>query len=245
MQEGDSWCIRAQWLSRKADALEERMTMTRTRKLFSAGLVAIVACEVAFVVTVGRRQPIPPTAHRQVEPKVATGLPANELAAGPRTETTALTLPSPVVNPDSSSQPSQPAVPKIQVRDPPPQPPEPPAEPLLMYNGYALRDPVAREALAFVGRDENAEAYWYAAINDPSLSPNERQDLIEDLNEDGLSDPKNPTAEDLPLIANRILVLEEVAWYAMDEVNAAAFQEAYKDLVNLGSLVVGGGEPVQ
>ena len=107
------------------------------------------------------------------------------------------------------------------------------------------QDPVARLALAFVGMDEEAEAYWYEAINDPNLPPNERQDLIEDLNEDGLSDPKHPTADDLPLIVNRMLIIEEVAWDAMDEVNAAAFQEAYKDLVNLGRLVLGNGEPVQ
>ena len=34
--------------------------------------------------------------------------------------------------------------------------------------------------------DEGAEAYWYEAINDPSLSAHERQDLIEDLNEEGI-----------------------------------------------------------
>ena len=61
----------------------------------------------------------------------------------------------------------------------------------------------------------------------------ERQDLIEDLNEDGLSDPHNPTADDLPLILSRIQIIEEVVWDAMDEVNADAFLEAYKDLVNL------------
>ena len=32
-----------------------------------------------------------------------------------------------------------------------------------------LKDPVAREALAFVGADPVAEAYWYAAINDPKV----------------------------------------------------------------------------
>jgi len=88
-----------------------------------------------------------------------------------------------------------------------------------------LKDPVARLALAWVGADEDAEAYWYSAINDPNLPPNERQDLIEDLNEDGLSDPKRPTAEDLPLIISRLVIIEEVAPDAMDSVNADAFQE--------------------
>jgi hypothetical protein len=101
-----------------------------------------------------------------------------------------------------------------------------------------LQDPVARVALAFVGADPDAEMYWYEAINNPSLSAHERQDLIEDLNEDGLSDPQNPTAADLPLILNRLQLIEEVVWDAMDEVNADAFLEAYKDLVNLAFLAM-------
>jgi hypothetical protein len=96
-----------------------------------------------------------------------------------------------------------------------------------------LKDPVARMALNFVGLDEDAEAYWYAAINDPALSAHERSDLIEDLNEDGFPDPKNITADDLPLIMSRMLLIEELAPESMDEVNAAAFREAYKDLVNM------------
>lgn len=104
-----------------------------------------------------------------------------------------------------------------------------------------LQDPAARVALAFVGADPDAETYWYAAINDPGLSAHERQDLIEDLNEDGLSDPQNPTVEDLPLILNRLQLIEAVASDAMDEVNADAFQEAYKDLVNLAIQALGQG----
>lgn len=96
-----------------------------------------------------------------------------------------------------------------------------------------IHDPVARIALSFVGADPDAEAYWIDAINNPDLSAEERQNLIEDLNEDGLSDPENPTADDLPLIENRILLIEDIAPDAMDDVNAAAFQEAYKDLMNM------------
>jgi hypothetical protein len=104
---------------------------------------------------------------------------------------------------------------------------------------------VARVALALVGTDPEAEAYWYEAINDPSLSAHEREDLIEDLNEEGLPDPKHPTADDLPLIVSRLMVIEEAGPYAMDKVNADAFQEAYKDLVNLANVAMGGGEPVR
>ena len=108
-----------------------------------------------------------------------------------------------------------------------------------------MKDPLAREALALVGVDPTAEAYWEAAINDPNLSAHERQDLIEDLNEDGLSDPKHPAPEDLPVILRRIQLIETGGPYAMDQVNADAFQEAYKDLVNLANLAMGGGDPVR
>ena len=94
-----------------------------------------------------------------------------------------------------------------------------------------IQDPDARAALGMVGMDPDAEAYWVSAINDPSLGPTERQDLIEDLNEDGLSDPKHPGPEDMPLIMNRLALIEDLAPYAMDQVNADAFAEAHKDLM--------------
>ncbi len=96
-----------------------------------------------------------------------------------------------------------------------------------------VQDPLARVALRFVGADPDAEAYWGMAINDPSLSAHERQDLIEDLNEDGFPDPEHPTASDLPLIVSRIDLIEELAPAAVDKVNWDAFLEAHKDLVNM------------
>ncbi len=108
-----------------------------------------------------------------------------------------------------------------------------------------LKDPIAREALSLVGLDPEAEAYWFEAINDMNLPPNERQDLIEDLNEEGLPDPKHPTIDDLPLIFSRLELIETIGPAAADEVNADAFNEAYKDLLNLAELAMGGGEPVK
>jgi hypothetical protein len=108
-----------------------------------------------------------------------------------------------------------------------------------------LQDPLAREALAFVGADPFAEEYWFAAINDPSLPAQERQDLIEDLNEDGLSDPKHPGLQDLPLIMNRLVLIEKVAPTAPDQVNADALEEAYKDLQQLARMAAGSGEQVK
>jgi hypothetical protein len=103
----------------------------------------------------------------------------------------------------------------------------------LTINGYVVQDPTARLALSSVGTDEDADEYWSEAINNPNLPSQERRDLIEDLNQDGLSDPQHPTAADIPIIVNRIQLIEEMAPNAMDQVNADAFAEAYRDLVNM------------
>jgi hypothetical protein len=108
-----------------------------------------------------------------------------------------------------------------------------------------LRDPIARVALTLVGMDPDAEDYWFGAINDLSLPANERQNLIEDLNEEGLPDPEHPTLDDLPLIFNRLALIETIAPDAADEVNFDAFREAYTDLLNLAQLAIGSGEPVR
>jgi hypothetical protein len=104
---------------------------------------------------------------------------------------------------------------------------------------------MARTALSLVGLDPQAEEYWIGAINDPNLSAHERQNLIEDLNEDGLSDPKHPSLEDLPVIMNRLRLIEQLAYNPMDQVNLDAFAEAHKDLVNLANVALGRGEPVR
>lgn len=106
-----------------------------------------------------------------------------------------------------------------------------------------LQDPTAREALALVGVDAVATEYWIAAINDPKLPDEERQDLIEDLNETGYTNNKRPTLEDLPLIETRIVLIEMLAPNAMDQVNADAFQEAYKDLTQMRARLLGLPDP--
>lgn len=98
--------------------------------------------------------------------------------------------------------------------------------------GPEIQDPLARVALSLVGVDPAAEAYWVEAIFDPGLSDQEREDLMEDLNETGLSNPKRPAPEDFPLIANRIRIIEEVAPYA-DRFMLNHLGEAYNDLVVL------------
>ncbi len=105
----------------------------------------------------------------------------------------------------------------------------------LKINGYEVQDPMARIALNFVGLDPDADSYWAGAINDSSLPSEERKDLIEDLNEDGLADPHHPSAVDRPLILARIRLIERLAPNAMDDVNRDAFAEAYKDLVGMAN----------
>jgi hypothetical protein len=97
----------------------------------------------------------------------------------------------------------------------------------------AAKEPLARLALNFVGQDARANAFYQQAINDPALTRSHRRNLIEDLNEDGFADPRNLTGNDLPLIQNRIALIEQLSPSAMDQVNAEAFQEAYKDLINM------------
>jgi hypothetical protein len=103
----------------------------------------------------------------------------------------------------------------------------------------AAREPFARLALTFAGADPRATEFYAETINDPALTPNHRRNLIEDLNQDGFADPKNLTANDLPLIENRIELIEKLAPSALDDANAAAFQEAYKDLLLMQSKITG------
>jgi hypothetical protein len=95
-----------------------------------------------------------------------------------------------------------------------------------------IQDPDARVALSLVGADPVAEQYWLAAIYDTSLSDHERENLMEDLNEEGLSNPKHPTPEDLVLIRNRLPAIEN-AWGGADPFMQRHLWEAYKDLVKL------------
>jgi hypothetical protein len=97
-----------------------------------------------------------------------------------------------------------------------------------------LQDPDARVALALVGTDPDAEAYWMDAIFDSSLPDEERDDLMEDLNEVGFANPKQLGPDDLPLILNRLAIIEQVAPYA-DDFMAPHLAEAYKDLVNMAN----------
>jgi hypothetical protein len=95
-----------------------------------------------------------------------------------------------------------------------------------------VKEQRGRIALGMIGYDPDADDVWISIINDPSVSPNARSNLIEDLNEDGLS-YRNLTMDDLPVIEYRLELIEDLLPYAMDQVNEDAFKEARKDLENM------------
>lgn len=102
-----------------------------------------------------------------------------------------------------------------------------------------LDDPVFKEELGrynlnFVGDDPNANEIWASLIYDTSLSESVREDLMENLNENGFSggDGSVATVDDLPLIENRLALLKEHMSGA-DEFMLEHLAEAYKDLANM------------
>lgn len=193
-------------------------------------LLVVAAGLCVFAVTSARRE-----AARQAALQKAQAARAAALAQAPVPRVFTPPLPEPAppdpeVRPAAKTPPAQPA--KVSVKPPITAPVAAQAAPA-PGGKKPWVDPLAREALGMVGLDPQAEVVWLLAINNPDLPPNERQDLIEDLNEDGFPDPKNITLNDLPLILSRLEVIEACAAGAMDEVNAEAFMEAYKDLVNM------------
>ena len=164
-------------------------------------------------------------AARSTGAEVNKSIEPSPAAEEPRPATAATALPMP--DEKRAAAPSPMPARRDVASNPPPTPANTPPQDLL------IPKPLARAALGFVGADPEAETVWALAINDPDRSPNERKDLIEDLNEDGFPDPKHVTADDLPLILSRLELIEEFAPDSMDEVNAAAFAEAYKDLGNM------------
>jgi hypothetical protein len=112
-----------------------------------------------------------------------------------------------------------------------------------LLTNSAGKEPLARLALNYVGADALANEFYQRTINDPILNKSHRKNLIEDLNQDGFADTKNLTPRDLPLIQNRLALIEQLAPSPMDEINAAALKEAYKDLLNMQAKITGQAAP--
>jgi len=207
------------------------------KRVTIVGLLGGIAVALVGGVIIFNRQPAPPVPRKTVPAEGGADLKAAP-SQGRHVAAPAMRPP-----PQERSAPEAPGASIVDTRqtpsaktpdraNPDKRPPaSPPARP-----GAAkppARNPEARDALSRVGFDPAAEAVWFRAINDPDLPPEERKDLIEDLNEDGFPDPRNLTEADLPLILSRIALIEELLPGAMDEVNDAAFREAYRDLVNM------------
>ena len=191
----------------------------KQKTILVLGLAVVIGVAVA---TRGVRPPVPRQSVRQSVERA----PVREQAAPPVVTRAENPDPSPAEQPRNISE-SAPAVTNsprmiaVQSNQTPPQ-------------KEKIADPLARAALSLVGVDADAEQYWIAAIYDPNLSDQEREDLMEDLNEEGLSNPRNPDPEDLPLILNRLAIIEEIAPHA-DGFMLPRLREAYNDLMHLAS----------
>jgi hypothetical protein len=98
------------------------------------------------------------------------------------------------------------------------------------------RESLARVGLAYVGVSQEAGELWHSAMLDTTLKPDHRRELVEDLNTDGLINKKNPTLQDLQIIAKRYELTQAYLQqdYAQnDPVLRKAFLEADKDLRNM------------
>ncbi|MEI6861289.1 MAG: hypothetical protein WCL04_03460 [Verrucomicrobiota bacterium] len=138
--------------------------------------------------------------------------------------------PAPAAKPARAAARPRQAASTLAERSSDPAPADSPALPPVPVSAFQADAKLAREALALVGTSPEADQYWIASINDLSLSNKERRELIEDLTDTGL--PPNPTVENLPLIVTRIQLIDQLAPAAIDQINANAFAEARKDLVN-------------
>jgi hypothetical protein len=180
------------------------------------GIGAVIAGVIMGMMAVMQRQP---------EKVLVVVAPASQPAAAPASEMSPSAPPVEI----QAAETGWPAPAVVEI-SPPPKIQMPAASGgLAQKSKRQLQDPAARMALSLVGADSGAEQYWLAAIFDPALPDQEREDLMEDLNEDGLSNPEHPGLEDLPLIVNRLQIIEEIAPYA-DEFMLTHLGEAFKDL---------------
>jgi hypothetical protein len=98
------------------------------------------------------------------------------------------------------------------------------------------KESLARLALTYVGANDQALELYHKATLDPALKPDQRRNLVEDLNQDGLSNTRNPTPEDLKILAQRYALTQtyfQQDYVENDKVLDAAFREADKDLANM------------
>lgn len=113
------------------------------------------------------------------------------------------------------------------------------------------KEALGRLALSFVGANDKALELYHKATLDPQLKPDQRRNLVEDLNQDGFSNRRNPTAEDLKLIVNRYALTQSYLqqdYVKNDKLLNDAFHEANKDLANMlqrAGVTPPGGSPAK
>jgi len=98
------------------------------------------------------------------------------------------------------------------------------------------REALGRVALNYVGANDAALELFHQAALDPQLKPDQRRNLVEDLNQEGFSNRRNPTPEDLKIIASRYQLTQtylQQDYVKNDKTLLAAFQEANKDLARM------------
>jgi hypothetical protein len=182
------------------------------------GFAAVAGCIVAGLVL---HRPHPTQKSEPAKPQTVT-----QVAAPVVLSTESNSPPAPAVEETPAGSIAQtPIKPAVRKPTAPASPPE-------------NQEPDARAALSLVGIDPDAEQYWAEAIFDPNRSDKEREDLMEDLNEEGFADPQNPGPDDLPLIVNRLRIIEAVAPDA-DEFMVEHLAEAYKDLAEMYARAAG------
>jgi len=98
------------------------------------------------------------------------------------------------------------------------------------------KESLARLALAYVGANDQAVELFHDAVLDPTLKPDQTRNLIEDLNQDGLSNRKNLSPADLDIVAKRYTLTQaylQQDYVINNKTLNAAFREADKDLANM------------
>jgi type II secretory pathway pseudopilin PulG len=201
-------------------------------------LIIAIVSTVARVVIIRHRQNELAAAERAASQKAARAAELERLSQPPPKPQPApepVAVPPPAVEAPPATEPPNVNRPVAPAAPPPAAPPVTPGG-----NREVRQDPLARVALSLVGVDPYAEAYWLEAIYDTNLSDREREDLMEDLNEEGLSNPRQPAPEDFPLIANRLRILEDLIPNVSDPFMLEHIGEAYKDL-----LLLYAGEPAR
>ena len=206
--------------------------MKTTNAIFFGGLWVAIAATVAGML-IARHHPVS-QAGRETKSRLAANVGCPVAASAPAVIAPNVLPSAPAGQSAKTASVVPPEKPDVSTNGRP-QAVQAPADQGLSYNGYEVHDPIARVALYGVGTDPEADAYWESAIDDSRLPAEERKDLIEDLNETGLSDPHHPGPKDWSLIMGRMRLIERLAPYSIDKVNAKAFAEAYKDLVGMAN----------